>query len=643
MTKKKKSVPCRATLIGMIRCCFLAFFLVSLIACGDDSSPDTGPVDAGSDASDAADAGDAGDAPDAGPACTFEEEEPFLADPERYTPRWAFEPWISKDISDRADTESFVAGFLDRDIPVGAVVLDSPWETNYNTLIPNPERYGDFQSLIDDLHSKDIRLVLWTTQMVNRLSFDAETGGDRYEGPAENLQEGLDCDFFINEGKLYFWWKGNGAAVDFFDPGARAWWRRQQDELYAMGIDGWKLDFGESYIRDRDLNDDPIQTFEGEKTLQEYSEAYYADMLAYGVQERGREFITMVRGFDVSYNLRPRFYARPEHAPVVWMGDNHRNFDGLVDALDHAFRSANAGYVVIGSDIGGYLDRDQDMLTTVIPFDQESFARWVGWSGMMPFFQLHGRANLEPWNIAERTDETVRLYRYWATLHHEMVPFWFSLTQRAYAGGGELIQPIGAEAEWTGDWRYGVGDAFLVAPIVEAGGVRDVALPEGRFFDWWSGDVHDGPTTLTDYDGAMSRERIPVFAREGAIVPMEIDSDVTGIGNAASADSLTVLAWLPRTGEGRFVLHREDDTTSTFVATARGLAIEDGREAVLLRLRIAPEETAATGVEVDGAALPALADRAALDAVSEGWTMDGDFLWVKLAAADGDRTVAVTP
>lgn len=623
----------------MTRHLILTLLAVSLGACGDDSSPDTGPVDAGSDA----DAADAADAADMGPACTFEEEAPMLPDPARYTPRWAFEPWISKDISDRADTEAFVAGFLDRDIPVGAVVLDSPWETNYNTLIPNPERYGDFQSLIDDLHGQDIRLVLWTTQMVNRLSFDVETGGDSYREPAENLREGLDCDFFINEGKLYFWWKGNGAAIDFFDPGARAWWRRQQDDLYAMGIDGWKLDFGESYIRDRDLNDDPIQTFEGEKTLQEYSEAYYADMLAYGVQERGREFVTMVRGFDVSYNLRPRFYARPEHAPVVWMGDNHRNFEGLIDALDHTFRSANAGYVVIGSDIGGYLDRDENMLLTEIPFDQESFARWVGWSGMMPFFQLHGRANLEPWNIPERTEETVRLYRYWATLHHEMVPFWFSLAQRAYAGEGELLQPIGEEADWAGDWRYLIGDAFLIAPILEAGGVRDIELPEGRFFDWWSGEVHDGPSTLEAYSGATSRERIPVFAREGAIVPMEIDSEVTGIGNSAAEGLLTVLAWLPRAGESQFVLHREDDTTATFVASARSVAIEGGREALLLRLRLAPEEAPPAILEVDGSTVPALADRATLDAASEGWAMDGDFLWVKLAAVDGDRTLSIAP
>ncbi|MEO1272209.1 MAG: TIM-barrel domain-containing protein, partial [Myxococcota bacterium] len=89
-----------------------------------------------------------------------------LATPELYTPRWAFEPWISKDISDGPDTYAFVDGFIDRDIPVGAVVLDSPWETQYNTFIPNEERYPDFDQMIVDMHARDVKVVLWITQMI---------------------------------------------------------------------------------------------------------------------------------------------------------------------------------------------------------------------------------------------------------------------------------------------------------------------------------------------------------------------------------------------------------------------------------------------------------------------------------------------
>src|SRR5262249_59740988 len=95
-----------------------------------------------------------------------------------------FEPWISKDISSTDDTYDFVGGFESRGIPVGAVVLDSPWETNYNTFVPNPVRYHDFADLVSKMHAKGVRVVVWTTQMVNSSSFDAEPGGDAYDGAA---------------------------------------------------------------------------------------------------------------------------------------------------------------------------------------------------------------------------------------------------------------------------------------------------------------------------------------------------------------------------------------------------------------------------------------------------------------------------
>src|SRR5690606_32933023 len=139
-----------------------------------------------------------------------------LPEPPRHTPRWAFEPWISKDISDREDTFAFVEGFRERDIPVGVVVLDSPWDSQYTTFRPSEARYGDFESLVDTLHDDGIRVVLWTTAFVNQRSFDVEIGGDEYRGPAPNYHEGLACGFFVNDGALYTWWKGRGASIDFF-------------------------------------------------------------------------------------------------------------------------------------------------------------------------------------------------------------------------------------------------------------------------------------------------------------------------------------------------------------------------------------------------------------------------------------------
>lgn len=61
--------------------------------------------------------------------------EPFPGNPP-IVPRWAFEPWVWEDNTNtQASTLNLVQGYLDRQIPVGAVIDDSPWETRYNNLI----------------------------------------------------------------------------------------------------------------------------------------------------------------------------------------------------------------------------------------------------------------------------------------------------------------------------------------------------------------------------------------------------------------------------------------------------------------------------------------------------------------------------
>ncbi len=586
---------------------------------------------------------------DAGDGCPVqvEAEEP-IEPPPIHTPRWAFEPWISKDISDGPDTYAFVQGFKDRDIPVGVVVIDSPWETHYNTFVPNEERYPEFGKMIEDMHAQDVRVVLWITQMVNNWYLDAEEGGDFVSGPSPNFQDGQACGFFVNEGQVYTWWKGSGAGVDFFNPDARAWWHEQQNAILDLGINGWKLDFGESYIRA-----DPLQTHEGDKSHQAYSEAYYRDFYAYGAKRRGgtEEFVTMARPWDESYDFEGRFHAKRKHVPVAWVGDQRRDWVGLADALDHLFRSAEAGYVVIGSDIGGYLDfDDEDPMGDEIPFDREVFERWAAMGAMTPFMQLHGRTNLTPWSVpgceGDCVQEVVGLYRYWATLHHELVPFFYSLAEEAYANGGPIMFPQGEPDTWPGDYRYMLGEAFLVAPILDATGVRDVTLPAGDvFYDWWApaADPVPGGTTIEDYD-ATERSRIPLFVRAGAIVPLQVGDDVTGLGTAASEGALTVLVY-PAAEASSFALHDGDDAVTTVTAQASGAEIEVGFSRTLattiLRVRT---DSMPTAVRLGSQDLPEHADRTAFDAASTGWWPEASsrVTWVKIPAASSESTVTLS-
>jgi hypothetical protein len=60
------------------------------------------------------------------------------------------------------------------------------------------------------------------------------------------------------------------------------------------------------------------------------------------------------------------------------------------------------------------------------------------------------------------------------------------------------------------------GPSLLVAPVIEPGGKRDVYLPEGVWFDYWTGEVYQGPKNLSL---RAPLDILPLYVRGGAVIP----------------------------------------------------------------------------------------------------------------------------
>ena len=68
----------------------------------------------------------------------------------------------------RQDLLQLVDDYMAHNISVGALDVDSTWETGFNDFIPNTPMYPQPQAFVDALHALNVRVIFWITSMVCR-------------------------------------------------------------------------------------------------------------------------------------------------------------------------------------------------------------------------------------------------------------------------------------------------------------------------------------------------------------------------------------------------------------------------------------------------------------------------------------------
>ncbi|MHC4636144.1 MAG: TIM-barrel domain-containing protein [Planctomycetota bacterium] len=433
--------------------------------------------------------------------------DPAFTGPAPICPRWAFEPWIWEDNKNTQQAVlKVVQGYIDRDIPVGTIIIDSPWETSYNSLQWDRNRYPQPQKMIDELHSRGVRVIMWITGAMNRTSKDAPE--DKAPGYDHVIAKG----WAVNNGTDYQWWKGWGVHVDFTIKEARDWFGSQMAPVIKMGVDGWKVDEAEQYIPT------PIITSLGTTDRSVLKHYYYA-AIADQSKKYNPESIVLTRPFSASVNK----------STVSWGGDYPGDWGGLAGQVRRLYPAAIAGYSAPCVEVGGFLGAAPS---------KESLIRYAQFGALMPVMNNGGSngglTNHLPWFHDE---ETTNIYRYYAILHSEISDYLFSCSVDAHLNGGSIVKSPDIEKaqHLLGEWIFA---SFVIGPENS----KEVVLPDtGRWIDYWNEDKLYAPKTQMKLDVPLSRT--PIFIRAGAIIPMRVRNDVTGHGDASSADKRTILVY----------------------------------------------------------------------------------------------------
>ena len=255
--------------------------------------------------------------------------------------------------------------------------------------------------------------------------------------------------------------------------------------------------------------------------------------------------------------------------PLGFSGDTYVSWKTLQYLPYFTATSTNIGYTWWSHDIGGHFEGY---------YDSELYVRFLQFGCFSPINRLHSCDNptltKEPWfYLNGRGDIGSRYLR----LRHSLVPLLYTASYRTAKEGRALIEPMyyeypNEENAYKFKNQYTFAEQMLVAPIInpakgDYGKVR-VWLPKGEWTDFFTSEQYHGGRVVTV---RRTLDDIPVFVKEGGIIPLAEDIDQNG------CPLPEILAVRIYEGDGAYTLY-ENDGERVLWSAFTSKQLPDGKE-----------------------------------------------------------------
>lgn len=370
------------------------------------------------------------------------------------------------------------------------------------------------------------------------------------------FDEFVQKDVFVKDSKdpaqyaVGSWWGGPGAFWDYTKPEARRAWK---DYLIENVIDvGTNSVWDDNCEYDSLLDKDARVDFDGKGgTIGQLKPLMCTIMCKIGGEA--------VEEHDP--DARPYIVCRSGSSGIqkyaqTWCGDNCTSWTSLQYNIPIITGMGLSGQPNEGADIGGFAGPAPD---------EELFVRWVQNGVFQPRFSIHSASNdntvTEPWMFRD----SAPLIRDAILLRYRLAPYLYSAEYEASRTGAPIMRALVYEFQddpkvWEESFAFLYGRDLLIANVIEPGQtVKKVYLPAGcKWYDWndkfrcyEGGQTIEVPVTLAS---------IPMFLREGAIVPMA-DNQLMSM----ERDHVTDLHLTMAPGiDSSYTLYDDDGVTNDF-------------------------------------------------------------------------------
>ncbi|MCD8167265.1 MAG: DUF5110 domain-containing protein [Bacteroides sp.] len=479
-------------------------------------------------------------------------------------PKWAMGYWQSREhYRTQEELLSTLKEFREREFPIDNIVQDwNYWEDDqWGSHEFDKTRFPDPKGMIDSVHALHTRFMIsvWPKFYVNTQHYkEFDQNGWMYkQAVKDSLRD----------------WVGPGYVGSFYDAyseGARKlFWKQLEDKLYPLGIDAWWMDASEPNIRDCTDMEYRKQlcgpTALGPST--KYFNAY-ALMNAQGIYEGQRGADPDKRVFLLT---RSGFAGLQRYSTATWSGDIATRWEDMKAQISAGLNFSMSGIPYWTMDIGGFCTENRYVAaqrewnkshTENADYKEwrELNTRWFQFGAFVPLFRSHGQYPYrEPWNIAPEEHPTYRSMLYYTRLRYRLMPYIYSLAGMTWFNDYTLMRGLvmdfgkDTQVQDISD-QYMFGPALMVCPVYtyEARN-REVYFPEtSGWYDYYTGHHIKGGQKLTVN---APYERMPLFVREGAIIPYGPSIQYT---DEESLDEITIYVYGGQ--DGHFTLYEDQGT-----------------------------------------------------------------------------------
>ncbi len=432
-------------------------------------------------------------------------------------PLWSYGIWMSRMTYFSAEEVNDICDHLRKEhYPCDVIHLDTGWfRTDWLCEWKfNPERFPDPKGFIQKLKKKGFRVSLWQLPYVAKGAEQFEVAkANQYIAPLlkEQASEGSNFSALDYAG-----------TIDFTYDKAVEWYKNKLlKPLLDMGVTCIKTDFGENIHLDA-----VYHSMTPERLNNLYALLY---------QKAAFEITKEVTGDGIIWARAA--WAGCQRFPLHWGGDSASSWDGMAGSLKGGLHFGLSGFAFWSHDVPGFHSIPDFMNS---PINPQVYVRWTQFGVFTSHIRYHGTCKREPWHYPE----IAPIIKRWWKLRYRLIPYIIQQSEMACQSGWPIVQALifhhpNDRQCWHIDDEYYFGNEFLVCPVMNDKGIRDIYLPDGEWINFFTGERMEGGKW---YDAVKTPlDLMPVFVHPNATIPIyPYDVDCTDEMNLSKAINLEI-------------------------------------------------------------------------------------------------------